>query len=453
MESSRNKKAYSKKPPSDKKQLVIMAALAVYPESGSDPLVVEIPLYNQFWFLLIAVIFLLAIICGICVFVRQTRDRGILRNTLQKKNIEIAQREDRFKFVWNNSQDGLLLSVLGGKVLAANPSLCSMGNVTEELLQENGLQYLFRNTDTYETVKTEISEKLKHNDDIKVVREIVMPLSSGNKEIEVSISKMKESFEGKAMFLNVFRDISKKKAYEKGLKIAKEKAEEVSHMKSNIISNMSHEIRTPLNGILGSTEYIIQTRSEDKELLEHLDIIKESGERLLHTITNFLDLSSLESDEVNIVLENTNVNDFISKILINHKSIGIKKGILVTSKFLTKPFETAIERKYLQIIVNNIVGNSVKYSETGLIQVVVEKIDNHLVIKVHDQGIGISKDYLDKLFFPFEQESKGFNRKFEGSGLGLAITKHLIEKLNGQIQVESEKGNGTLVRISLPLCI
>ena len=139
--------------------------------------------------------------------------------------------------------------------------------------------------------------------------------------------------------------------------------------------------------------------------------------------------------------------------MINHKSVGIKKGILVTSKFLTKPFNAKIERKYLQIIINNIVGNSVKYSEKGLIQVVIENFENQLIIVVHDQGIGISKDYLDKLFYPFEQESTGFNRKFEGSGLGLAITKHLVEKLNGQIQVESEKGNGTLVRISIPLCI
>jgi len=451
MESSRINKVCSENLSSDKYQLATMASLAVYSEPEKEQLMVEIPFYNQFWFILIAVIFLVAIICGICVFIRQTKDRGILKNTLDKKNIEIAQREDRFKFVWNNSQDGLLLSVLGGKVLAANPALCSMGNVSEDQLQKNGLQYLFRNTDIYETVRNEVSEELRLNDDIKVVREIVMPLSTGNKEIEVSISKMKENFEGKVMFLNVFRDISKKKAYEKGLKIAKEKAEEVSHMKSNIISNMSHEIRTPLNGILGSTEYIIQTRSEDKELLEHLNIIKESGERLLHTTTNFLDLSSLESDELNIVLENTNVNDFISKILINHKSIGIKKGILITSKFLTKPFNADIERKYLQIIVNNIVGNSVKYSETGLIQVVVEKIENQLIIKVHDQGIGISKDYLDKLFYPFEQESKGFNRKFEGSGLGLAITKNLVEKLNGQIQVESEKGNSTIVRVLIPL--
>ncbi|WP_339902585.1 PAS domain-containing sensor histidine kinase [uncultured Cyclobacterium sp.] len=412
-------------------------------------LIVEIPFYSNFWFLIIVFTILIAIIYGVCFFVQQTRDKGALKNKLHKKNLEIAEREDRFKVVWDNSQDGLLLSVQGGVVLAANPSFCSLAEVSEAQLQENGLQYLFRDNKTFEKLRGEIVSELKVSD--KVIKEFELPLQSGDKEIEVSISKMKEEINGKFMYLNVFRDVSKKKAYERGLEIAKGKAEEISHLKSNIISNMSHEIRTPLNGILGSTEYIIQTRSNDKELIEHLNIIKESGDRLLHTITNFLDLSSLESDELGVVMEKTNVNDFISKILINHKSIGIKKGILVTSKFLTKPFYANLERKYLQIIINNIVGNAIKYSEKGMILVVVEKVENDMIIKVHDQGIGISKDYLNKLFYPFEQESKGFNRKFEGSGLGLAITKHLVEKLNGNIEVESEKGNGTLVRILIPV--
>ncbi|AEL23796.1 PAS/PAC sensor signal transduction histidine kinase [Cyclobacterium marinum DSM 745] len=412
-------------------------------------LILEIPFYSNFWFLFIMFTILIAIIYGVCFFVRQTKDKGVLKNKLHKKNIEIAEREDRFKVVWDNSQDGLLLSIQGGAVLAANPSFCSLAEVSEAQLQENGLQYLFRDNKTFERLRGEIVSGLKKSD--KVIKEFELSLPSGDKEIEVSISKMNEEFEGKLMYLNVFRDVSKKKAYERGLEIAKGKAEEISHLKSNIISNMSHEIRTPLNGILGSTEYIIQTRSNDKELIEHLNIIKESGDRLLHTITNFLDLSSLESDELSAVMEKTNVNDFISKILINHKSIGIKKGILVTSKFLTKPFYANLERKYLQIIINNIVGNAIKYSEKGMILVVVEKVENDMIIKVHDQGIGISKEYLNKLFYPFEQESKGFNRKFEGSGLGLAITKHLVEKLNGNIEVESEKGNGTLVRILLPV--
>lgn len=243
----------------------------------------------------------------------------------------------------------------------------------------------------------------------------------------------------------------RKKAFEQGLKMAKVRAEEASQLKSNIISNMSHEIRTPLNGILGSTEHLMQCRSEDNELLGHLEIIKESGERLLQTMTNILDLSEIESDRVNCILENTNINDFISKILVKHKSTGIKKGILVTSKFLTKPFFANVERKYLEIIVNNIVGNSIKYSEKGMIQLLVEKRNNQLAIQVQDQGVGMSKEYLSKLFYPFEQESKGFNRKFEGSGIGLAISKHLVERLDGAIHIESEKGKGTMVNIFLPL--
>lgn len=431
------------------KSLFLMALPTDQDLLEEGQLILEIPLDNSFWFLFITFTILIAIIYGVCCFVRQTKDKGVLKNKLDKKNIEIAEREDRFKVVWDNSQDGLLLSMEGGSILAANPSFCLLAEVSEVELQQNGLQYLFNNNQTYEKLRGEIVKELRISD--KVRKEFELPLKSGNKEIEVSISKMKEEYEGKSIFLNVFRDVSKKKAYERGLEIAKRKAEEISHLKSNIISNMSHEIRTPLNGILGSTEYIIQTRSDDKVLIEHLSIIKESGDRLLHTITNFLDLSSIESDALSIVLEKTNVNDFISKILINHKSLGIKKGILVTSKFLTKPFNAEIERKYLQIIVNNIVGNSIKYSEKGLILVVVEKVENDMIISVHDQGIGMSRDYLNKLFFPFEQESKGFNRKFEGSGLGLVITKHLVEKLNGKIEVQSEKGNGTLVKILIPV--
>ncbi|GAB3016950.1 hypothetical protein GCM10027284_40090 [Cyclobacterium sediminis] len=412
-------------------------------------LILEIPFYYNFWLLFIVLAILITIFYGVCVLVWQTKDKGVLKNKLHKKNLEIAEKDDRFKVVWDNSQDGLLLSIQGGAVLAANPSFCSLAEVSEAQLKENGLQFLFKDNKAFERLRGEVVSELSIKD--KVKKEFELPLKSGGKEIEVSISKMNEKFEGKLMYLNVFRDVSKKKAYERGLKIAKGKAEEISHLKSNIISNMSHEIRTPLNGILGSTEYIIQTRAGDKELIEHLNIIKESGDRLLHTITNFLDLSSLESEELGVVLEKTNVNDFISKILINHKSIGIKKGILVTSKFLTKPFYANLERKYLQIIVNNIVGNAIKYSEKGMILVVIEKVEKDMIIKVHDQGIGISKDYLNKLFYPFEQESKGFNRKFEGSGLGLAITKHLVEKLNGKIEVESEKGNGTLVKILIPV--
>lgn len=454
LENPRMNQLYFNNLPPGNYRLALKAYLAGYPESEtiySKEFQIDYPVYLQFWFILLLIAFLIALGYGISTLYRQAKNQGMLRHTLNEKTLEIANREDRFRNVWNNSQDGLMLSVQGGNVIATNPTLCEMASVSEKELQIHGVTYLFSDAAFYPNVREKIGEDLQKIDSKGLTLELEMPFRSGRKEIELLISRMKEDFEGKPLYLSVFRDISRKKAFEQGLKIAKDKAEEVSQLKSNIISNMSHEIRTPLNGILGSAEHLMQCRPEDEELLGHLEIIKESGERLLQTMTNILDLSEIESDQVNSTLKNTNINDFISKILVKHKSTGIKKGILVTSKFPTKPFYGNVERKYLEIIVNNIVGNSVKYSEKGTIQVWVEKIDKQLAIQVQDQGVGMSKDYLSKLFYPFEQESKGFNRKFEGSGIGLAISKHLVERLDGTIHIESEKGKGTLVKIFLPL--
>lgn len=454
LENPRTNKLYFNKLSPGNYRLSLKASLAGYSESEtvySREFKIDYPFYLQFWFILLLITFLIALGYGINTLYRQAKNQGMLRNTLNEKTLEIANREDRFRNVWNNSQDGLLLSVQGGSVIAANPNLCKMASVSEKDVQSKGVSHLFANTEFYPKIREQIGEDLQKIDSKGLTLELDMPFRNGTKEIELFISRMKEDFGGKPLYLNVFRDISRKKAFEQGLKMAKVRAEEASQLKSNIISNMSHEIRTPLNGILGSTEHLMQCRSEDNELLGHLEIIKESGERLLQTMTNILDLSEIESDRVNCILENTNINDFISKILVKHKSTGIKKGILVTSKFLTKPFFANVERKYLEIIVNNIVGNSIKYSEKGMIQLLVEKRNNQLAIQVQDQGVGMSKEYLSKLFYPFEQESKGFNRKFEGSGIGLAISKHLVERLDGAIHIESEKGKGTMVNIFLPL--
>ncbi|SHN15053.1 PAS domain S-box-containing protein [Cyclobacterium lianum] len=454
VENPRSSDLYFNNLPPGTYRLAMKASLAGYPDSEtvySTEFQIDYPFYFQLWFILLVILFLIALGIGINSFYRQAKHQGVLKNSLNEKTIEIANREDRFRNVWNSSQDGLLLSVMGGQVLAANPNLCKMASVSEKSLQTYGLGHLFADPDYYITIRNQIKGDLQNIDASGYTCELSMPFRSGILEVELYITRMKEDYHGKPLFLNVFRDISSKKAYEQGLKLAKEKAEEVSQLKSSIISNMSHEIRTPLNGILGSTEQLIQNRTGDEELQGHLEIIRESGERLLHTMTSILDLSLIESDRVDLFLEDTNINDFISKILLNHKSIGIKKGILVSTKFATRPFIAKVERRCLEIIVNNIVGNSIKYSEKGMIQIWVEKVGSNLNLQVQDQGVGISQEYLVKLFYPFEQESRGFSRKFEGSGIGLAITRHLVDRLGGHIEVESEKGKGTLVKISLPL--
>src|SRR5690606_36980929 len=188
-----------------------------------------------------------------------------------------------------------------------------------------------------------------------------------------------------------------------------------------------------------------------KELVEELEIIMLSGERLLNTINNILNMSRLTANKMDVKLEKTNINDFISLILIPYKSLAIKKGLLLTLKQEKAPLVATLDKRYFEVIVTNIVENAIKYSNKGLIRVTLKSDQNHLYLCVQDDGIGISKEYLNRLFTPFEQESFGYNREFEGSGIGLTITKKLVDLLSGHITIDSKKGEGTLVSVTLPL--
>lgn len=450
----RNNQLYFNNLPPGTYRLALKASYSDQYESDvvySPEFIIAKPFYLQLWFILMVIVFFIGVGMIINMLFLQFKNQDILKNTLDEKTSEIRHREDQFRNVWESSQDGLMLSMLGGKVVAANPALCAMAGIKEEELKERGLPYLFSDPGFYETLKPKVRQSTLGESKNGFSREMTIPFRKGECQVELRVTRMGTNYNGQPFFLNVFRDVSSKKAYEQGLKYAKEKAEEANKLKSSILSNMSHEIRTPLNGILGSTENIMQSRHSDEELIGQLEIIKESGERLLQTMNNILDLSKIESNGMNVEYEDTNIKDFISKILINHRSLAIKKGILVSVKFKTQPFIAKIDRKYLEIIINNIVDNAVKYTEKGLIQIVTEKKDDTLFFQVKDEGIGISEKYLERLFDPFEQESKGYDRKFEGAGIGLAITKHLVELLSGHIRIESEKDKGTVVTVTLPL--
>jgi len=111
-----------------------------------------------------------------------------------------------------------------------------------------------------------------------------------------------------------------------------------------------------------------------------------------------------------------------------------------------------IDQRYFEMIVNNLVGNAIKYSEKGIITITLNGLGDKITLTVTDQGIGMSQDFQQILFKPFEQESKGNSRIYEGTGLGLAITKNLVDILGGSIRVESRKEEGTKVIVILPLC-
>jgi PAS domain S-box-containing protein len=379
------------------------------------------------------------------------RRQGILIKAVDEKSKQVVNTEDQFRNVWESSRDGLLLSDDDGKIIAINPSLIQLAGISSEKLVGASISKIFSDPEFYAGNRPAIIKSINEPDSKGDLFELRVPFRTGIKEVELFIIKLKSDFEGKKINLSVFRDITSKKAYEEGLKLAKEKAEEANKLKSNFLSNISHEIRTPLNGILGSTENIILQRQEDESLVSQLEIIQESGERLLSTINSILDLSKLEAKKMEVVYKETNINDFLAKILMPLKGMAVKKGLLLSTKYETQPLIGLIDQRYFEMILNNLVGNAIKYSNEGMITIKLRGVDGNIEVEVIDNGIGIGEEFQKVLFRPFEQESNGYGRNFEGTGLGLTITKNLVDILGGSILIESVKDKGTKAKVILPL--
>lgn len=238
----------------------------------------------------------------------------------------------------------------------------------------------------------------------------------------------------------------------KELLIAREKAEEINHLKDSFLANMSHEIRTPINGILGITQ-VIEEESGDEKIKEYTALLKRSGLRLLETITNILELAKLESEKTGLQLVPIPVDELIQDGIDSIQALAKKKGIAIEYKSLQSGLKCKGDQILIQQIIYNIFGNAVKFTQIGHIHIEVNIYPTNsqfVSVKVEDTGVGISEDFLQLLFQPFTQESSGQNRQFEGSGLGLSIAKKYLELIGGDILVKSVKGKGSIFEILLP---
>ncbi len=256
-------------------------------------------------------------------------------------------------------------------------------------------------------------------------------------------------------FDGAIRDITIQKDIQHELKNAKELAEQMNQLKTEFLANMSHEIRTPINGIIGLAE-IMEDEFRDNELLgNYTSMLKQSGRRLLNTITSILDLSKMESERLDVQLSDVKVSGVLEEMLPTLKVLSDRKGLLLEWHNEAAGAIVQIDRQVLEQIFNNLIGNAIKFTQKGSVSIltkVAEQQEECLwQCTVTDTGVGISEEFLPHLFSSFQQESKGINRKFEGTGLGLAIVKRYLEMYGGTIHVESKKGKGSSFEIRLPL--
>jgi signal transduction histidine kinase len=231
---------------------------------------------------------------------------------------------------------------------------------------------------------------------------------------------------------------------------AKEIAEEMNRLKSNFLANMSHEIRTPINGILGISQ-VIEMETTSPEIKGYVQLQQQSGRRLLNTITSILNLSRLEAQKEHLVLEPVDIAKLLREVIPPLEKLARKKNLSFDFIVNDSKLVCMADEHMLDQVINNIVGNAIKYTDRGGIKVMIGRDGDSAVIQVSDTGIGMAEEFLPRMFNPFEQESGGRNRNYEGTGLGLSISKKYIDLLGGDIEVTSVKGKGSFFTVRLPL--
>jgi len=430
------------------------------------------------YFIIIFLVFIIVIAFTIIFFIN-SRTKQSKRNyaVLAKKNKEITKQKEKlselnkelvysreqYKSIVENATVGMYQTLPNGKVLFANMSLIKM-------LGYNALSDLENINLNIENKNRELFICLIEEHQIISGREDIWFRSDGSKMyVNESAWVVKDINGNTSHYEGIVEDISKRKEVELALKesqselqninkilkkknkefeAAKNEAISANETKSKFIANVSHEIRTPMNSIIGFSE-LLSNIVTDKLQLSHVSAIKSSSKRLLNLINDLLDMSKIQSGEIDIVYEAMSFQDVVKDIKQAFKlQFENKKLNFISILGTNVPKIIFLDGVRIRQVLFNLIGNSIKFTDEGDITLEISSTENNkgsinLLITITDTGIGVSKSEQKTIFEDFKQSKHHHEKSYGGTGLGLSISKRLIEAMGGEIKVNSRPGKGS----------
>lgn len=399
---------------------------------------------------------------------RINHQKALLQSEVRYKTLyrEAKKTEELYHSLLDSTLDAIVIYDLAGNVTYVNQGFTrTFGWFKEDLV--GGVPY------TPESEHEATMEKVRLVvDDGKPIKDFeTIRFNKDGKLIDVSISASRFSDgEGSpsGMFV-ILRDITDRKYTERLLQQAKEAAESANQAKSIFLANMSHELRTPLNAVLGYAQMLNRSRRLDKEERGHVGTIIRNGEYLLVLINDVLELSRIEANRVEVQAVSFDLHRMLTDLESMFRLQAKRKGLQLTFDFSqSAPQHICADQNKLRQVLINLVGNAIKYTNEGNIHLKVDafaddaalnfpdspstQASRRLVFEISDSGIGLSDSDIGQIFDAFVR--KGDQQPYNaGTGLGLAISRKFVQLMNGEIDVTSHVGKGSIFRFQIPVTV
>jgi two-component system phosphate regulon sensor histidine kinase PhoR len=350
---------------------------------------------------------------------------------------EISKEKDYLQTILKGMVEGVLVVDGRGRILMVNDALRRLLSLSSDVSDKMPLE-IIRNAELEGAIRKAIQ------DGENIALELDLN-KSGEKTIEVNVvsilpsnKRMDEDSEGIRGAVAVFHDITRLKELEK--------------IRQDFVANVSHELRTPLTTIKGYAETLLEGALKEDQAFQFVQVIKRHTDRLTKIVEDLLMLSRIETKEFQLKMEAIPLRDFIDDVVDFVKEPAERKKISLSRNEIPSSLAVLADRSYLEQILINLLDNAIKYTPEGgrVIVSAVEKDSKDIQFSIEDNGIGIPKEDLSRIFERFYRVDKGRSKELGGTGLGLSIVKHLVQAHGGRVWVESQLGKGSAFFFTVP---